>query len=277
SSSIFSDRPTLTLADLHNRTWPSISTTDTDITTPSLCSDNENDPTSEVSPEDVLPPTPPRNRRSPDAFDFSTVEEDRLPEIIDVDAEPDDDDLSYVPPPLRDSTPVPPAMENAFARRVPVSPLPLAIPKKPRPPGRVRRAQPLPGTGLESKDHGSSNTSSRIPTLQRVAKKRKNKAFGQQPKQTSSGQIRVIDLTAHPSAHARRRRTLDHELRRAGDHLWHSDDFDDLESGTLFGVGTKDNHGGFLARGGGGGSPVFMGVGYVEGAEDLDDNRPSDD
>lgn len=70
------------------------------------------------------------------------------------------------------------------------------------------------------------------------------------------------------SAHSRRRRTLDEELQRAGDHLWES--ADELESGTLTGVGVKDHRGGFLARGGGGGSPVFMGVGYVQGAEEIE-------
>lgn len=46
------------------------------------------------------------------------------------------------------------------------------------------------------------------------------------------------------------------------------DDEDDLDSGVLVGVGTRSKTRGFLARGGAGGPPVFMGVGYVEGTED---------
>jgi hypothetical protein len=82
----------------------------------------------------------------------------------------------------------------------------------------------------------------------------------------------------------RRRQTLDEELRSAAaerSRSWSSqrdwerdrEDFDDLdlESGTLVGVGTRPKNRGFLARGGAGGEPVFMGVGYVEGVEDEGD------
>ncbi|KII89628.1 hypothetical protein PLICRDRAFT_52794 [Plicaturopsis crispa FD-325 SS-3] len=58
----------------------------------------------------------------------------------------------------------------------------------------------------------------------------------------------------------KRRLTLDEELRDA-----------DLDSGVLTGVGTRSKHKGFLAHGGAGGAPVFMGVGYVEGAEEDDE------
>lgn len=43
------------------------------------------------------------------------------------------------------------------------------------------------------------------------------------------------------------------------------------------GVGTKSKRKGFLARGGAGGPPVFMGVGYVEGAEEDEDDGEEDD
>lgn len=85
---------------------------------------------------------------------------------------------------------------------------------------------------------------------------------GQAPK----GQEASNEHNEPDSAHNRRRRTLDEELRHAGDHLWNNSD--DLEHGTLVAVGDMDNHGGFLARGGAGGEPVFMGVGYVQGVED---------
>jgi hypothetical protein len=43
---------------------------------------------------------------------------------------------------------------------------------------------------------------------------------------------------------------------------------EDMDSGVLVGVGTRSKRRGFLAHGGAGGAPVFMGVGYVEGAEE---------
>jgi len=48
----------------------------------------------------------------------------------------------------------------------------------------------------------------------------------------------------------------------------------ELESGTLIGVGQKSKELGFLAHGGAGGDPVFMGVGYIEGA--VDENQPKE-
>jgi hypothetical protein len=43
----------------------------------------------------------------------------------------------------------------------------------------------------------------------------------------------------------------------------------DLEDEAIFtGVGTRSKGHGFLAHGGAGGAPVFMGIGYVEGVEE---------
>jgi hypothetical protein len=61
---------------------------------------------------------------------------------------------------------------------------------------------------------------------------------------------------------AARRGTLDEELLAAGD-----DPQPDFDSGILVGVGTKSKKKGFLAHGGAGGVPVFMGEGYVDGVE----------
>jgi len=59
---------------------------------------------------------------------------------------------------------------------------------------------------------------------------------------------------------------LDDELRDVPfDHR------EDLEDEAVFtGVGTRSKRHGFLAHGGAGGAPVFMGVGYIEGAEGDD-------
>ncbi|KAF9471664.1 hypothetical protein BDN70DRAFT_551191 [Pholiota conissans] len=48
---------------------------------------------------------------------------------------------------------------------------------------------------------------------------------------------------------------------------------EDLDSGVLVGVGTRSKRRGFLAHGGAGGPPVFMGVGYVEGAEEDEEQE----
>ena len=63
-----------------------------------------------------------------------------------------------------------------------------------------------------------------------------------------------------------RRRTLDEELRNIP--FNHPQDLEDEAMFT--GVGTRSKGHGFLAHGGAGGAPVFMGVGYVEGAEEDD-------
>ena len=77
------------------------------------------------------------------------------------------------------------------------------------------------------------------------------------------------------SNHAKRRLTLDEELRRAGDSLWRdsseepqeppSEPEEDLESGHLVAQGVRSSKSGFLAKGGGAGPPVFMGAGNVQG------------
>lgn len=60
------------------------------------------------------------------------------------------------------------------------------------------------------------------------------------------------------------RRTLDEELRDIPfNHR------DDLEDEAIFtGVGTRSKGHGFLAHGGAGGTPVFMGMDYVEEEDD---------
>ncbi|KAI0033096.1 hypothetical protein K488DRAFT_85251 [Vararia minispora EC-137] len=79
---------------------------------------------------------------------------------------------------------------------------------------------------------------------------------------------------AHAQANAKaapskltRRRTLDQELFDAGGNLRESD-ASDREPSILEASGECSARRGFLAHGGGGGIPVFMGVGYVEGAEE---------
>jgi len=70
-----------------------------------------------------------------------------------------------------------------------------------------------------------------------------------------------------------RRLTLDEELRTATPYRHRDGTASDedglgLDSGIFMGVGGKSKRRGFLAHGGAGGSPVFMGVGYVQDAVD---------
>ncbi|KAF8207217.1 hypothetical protein K438DRAFT_428685 [Mycena galopus ATCC 62051] len=90
----------------------------------------------------------------------------------------------------------------------------------------------------------------------------------------------------------RRRQTLDEEMRsaaaerarsRSSQQDWEREpepepefDYSDLENGILVGVGTRPKNRGFLAHGGAGGAPVFMGAGYVEGVEDERDDGDGD-
>jgi len=69
--------------------------------------------------------------------------------------------------------------------------------------------------------------------------------------------------------------TLEDEIRRA-DSSYSEEEraVNELESGILIGVGQRSKEMGFLAHGGAGGDPVFMGVGYVQGA--LDENPPKE-
>lgn len=350
----------------YNRTWPSITT---DFTTPSLTSDNENDHEGENSPSNRLPATPPilEEPAQPESVTLSqsqtiahaqqgTSDKDRQlqPPIITSSLLDDPlPELSSSPP--RSPTPSPPEIEvlqpqprlpssrssrNAFAKRVPSSPMPSTTPKKPLPPARKR---PKSRIIIDSEDEGVGNEEveedqqdeepltmplfdptfpsqtkrelrsapepDAIPALAkpvptRIPKKRaagntsslKRKATSSDLRAQSNGANSSKGLngsTASTSSrssksnlprpapstsnHAKRRKTLDEEIRKAGDILWsegdsggnHGHDEDEAEEdGVLTGVGMKSKKKGFLAGGGAGGAPVFMGPGYVEGAED---------
>jgi len=78
--------------------------------------------------------------------------------------------------------------------------------------------------------------------------------------------------SASQSSRSSRRLTLDEELRSVVSRRDH-DDEDDFNSGVFVGLGTRSKRRGFLAGGGAGGVPVFMGAGYVDGA--IDDEQCS--
>ncbi|KAF9818776.1 hypothetical protein IEO21_02556 [Rhodonia placenta] len=281
-------------AHLPPRTWPSVATTETDITTPSLCSDNENEHDTE---ERILPPTPPHSAQhhSETALPTQSQQEKLCSarEVIDVDLEPDSQPIpSRSPPPDPPETggDTPPK-KDVFAHRPPRSPLPDKAPRRIVPPARKRakqlQIQPLDSSARHDPASLSDNAvlvvpvgpdplPSRLPI--RAGKKAPSRApsrSGRNINVSSTESVLEARIQQPVSNQLRRRRTLDEELRRAGDILWREDDAlhaqADLDSGELVGVGTKSTKKGFLKGGGAAGTPVFMGVGYVQGAEDGDD------
>lgn len=268
SQSAYSSQTSMTSLSTRgvDRTWPSISTTDTELTTPSLCSDNEND---EVGPEDALPPTPPRRpptppRRSKHQRNSSQEPQvDRLPEVVEGNAE-------LVPVASRaPEEPSPPSSaEAAFAKRPPSSPMPMARTAKPRPPARARSR--IPSGSMNHDVHARHHARDYNPLKTAIPIRKK---AVRSPGVQSKSVLHIQPVESKHTAHSRRRRTLDAELRRAGDHLWESDGED---ADFFVTAGVKDTRGGFLARGGGAGSPVFMGDGYVQNYDAPISTRPSD-
>ncbi|KAI0926275.1 hypothetical protein AcW1_008487 [Taiwanofungus camphoratus] len=296
------------------RTWPSVSTTETDITTPSLCSDNENE--NEHEREEPLPDTPPgargrggtQPRQKPgdegQADDVVLHHDERGPE-----REPELPRIARVVPPepeaaapakVRDvpapspSLPAsPPARTDVFARRLPRSPMPADThtPRRPRPPAR-KRARPASASARGENEDGSEGDdplllsfappvlvsgrhdralgSADLPPKRGAKRKDRDKDKGRPRAASKTSSVSSASASragASTSNHARRQRTLDEELQRAGDSLWVGSG-DEIESGELVGVGTQSTRRGFLKGGGAAGRPVFMGVGYVQGAEE---------
>ncbi|KAH7912324.1 hypothetical protein BJ138DRAFT_1171990 [Hygrophoropsis aurantiaca] len=241
-----------------NQTWPSISASanETDITTPSLCSDNE-DREGNGSLEDRLPSTPPGPRTSLADFRRKTAGyRDR--EVIDVDML--DDEISTQPTRVPGSPRIRRPSNELFTKRPPMSPITVPTPRKIKPPARTRRgATPKPKAValLDSEEDGEDDEDPLSLTFP-LAKKDKT------PTRPGPTQRKPRDI---PQQKSRRRWTLDEELRDA--RARSSDD--GLDSGVLVGVGTRSKRKGFLAHGGAGGSPVFMGVGYVQGAEESEE------
>lgn len=249
-----------------NRSWPS---TERDTMTPSLISDNEREvDRGDNSGDSELPATPQH-------------------EIIDVDMEPGLDlrvhafqqkaDASvprekgrpgHTPAPVpapRRSLPI--SKPDVFSKRTPASPLPKDSPAKPRPP--ARRRPPLRTADTEDDPLFLSFTAPRdeevSPTVH-VASRRSSTAASHastslaHPKGATKSKSSGHGGRGRPKS--ARRGTLDEELRAAGD-----DPQPDFDSGELVGVGTRSKRKRFLAHGGAGGAPVFMGEGYVDGVQ----------
>ena len=252
-----------------SRNWrPSV--TDTDLTTPSLCSDDEAGREGEISPEDHLPSTPPIT--SQHTSRESSKSRQPEPSLVDVSMD--------VPP--RQQTPVsrpttsPQTQrvhkDDILAKRPPLSPMPDDTPRKPRPPARGKRTARSRRRIDDSDEEDPLSLSfnspplvSRQPDRQRSGGKKRSSISAASHDKFRRSHERSMASPASNRKHSNgHRQTLDEELRDA--------DWDNLENGVLVGVGTRSKDKGFLAHGGAGGPPVFMGDGYVEGVEPEDDD-----
>ena len=259
-----------------NRTWPSISTnTETDVTTPSLCSDNDIEREGDTPPDDQLPSTP------PDVFGTNKKQLVKQREIIDVDMVTQDENPVSEPPrpaPPPPSSPHIRRLNDVFAKRPPTSPMPDPSPRKPRPPARpatrnLARAKPPRRDTSDDEDPLSLSFSSVSTSSESRAPipRKDTSAPSQDLSQPSGPPTRDLSRDLSQPTRNQKQLTLEEELFIAGERDWTESD---LDSGVLVGVGMRDKRAGFLAHGGAGGVPVFMGVGYVEGAEEAEEDRP---
>jgi len=244
--------------------------------TPSLCSDHE--PSQGNSAEDRLPITPPHTHR-PKSKGSRDLNRQPPKETTVIDESPSaltrfanmraaarqhSTDVSEMPllPPLlvtRSSSPPvrPPTPKLIFPKRIPSSPMPrIRTPKRPRRPAKprvapVEPARPVAYSSDDELEYASGNDDYKLSFLN-------EKSFAgitPYPKTIATGAL--------PNGRTGQK-TLDEEMRIA-------EDDGSFDNGVLVGVGTRSNKRGFLKGGGAAGTPVHMGVGYVIGAEESED------
>ena len=252
-------------------------TNETDVTTPSLCSDNDRD---ENSIEDRIPSTPPGPRAIVKASKADTREGQI--EVIDVKMI----ERSHPEPRTIAPDSVPRRSSDLFKKRPPTSPIPILTPRRPSAPARTKRgATPKPKShpSLESDvddvDEALSQ-SAPVPFLSLIPVP-KSKPSKPKVKPTLPGKGRpraALQQNDHSSGSGsnsqtkrkkvhKRRQTLDEELRTAearSSDIDQCNDELDPEEDVFIATGTRSKRNGFLAHGGGGGTPVF--VGAMQGA-----------
>jgi hypothetical protein len=246
------------------RTWPSSS-----VDTPSLTSDGD----AEQGPDEPLPRTPPQ---------VPTAVADDEPEELEVD-HPLPSPQSPPQPPTKKVTPVPrpptpprrshaPSAQSLFDKRPPRSPLPAPTPQKTRPPARLAPRHRKILQSDEEEDDPLAIVVLDSPLATRTRKERRP-ATNATSTPGPSRHARKGSASSTQSAaqsKAARRRTLDEELR-VSDGVT-EDDLRalDIEPHTYTAVGPASGRTrkGFLAHGGGGGVPVFIGTEAEETGDD---------
>lgn len=185
-------------------------------------------------------------------------------EIIDVDMEDHDNNNKPTHKPITPSRPP----GDMFRKRPPMSPLPVPTPTRVRAParGKARKSMPTP----ERTKRGATPKPKSIMLLDEDDDDDEDEepdelALPPKLKWRREAQPKVAEKSTAANSKGKRRLTLDEELARARS----SDRLAELglESGEFFGAGTGSKRRGFLAGGGAGGAPVFMGAGYVRDVE----------
>lgn len=260
SSSFSHSYPPTSYIYLANQTWPPIPTTETDLTTPSLCSDNDHEK-EDTSLDDRIPSTPPNTQTR------QALRENSNREIIDVDMEADDGEHPIQPKSVAPRLAVSPIrrLNDVFEKRPPSSPMPAPSPHRPRPPARSSGKT----SARSGCDDDRPEDEDPLPLFDIEVLDPPQSALSPAPSCDDSKHVRepsvIRSETSSRSSRNQRRQTLDQELRDAEERSAAQED-GDFEDIVYIGVGTKSKRQGFLAHGGAGGASVFMGVGYVEGA-----------
>lgn len=258
----------------------------TDAPTPSLCSDNEIDRDA-TSPEDQPPSTPPINVSIGPSRAFFRFKGNGIPVEPEKLHRSTSTSLSKKPSshfdretPLAgpESNQLENAEKNIFNKRLPTSPLPKQPARKTRPPSRsVQRPIPLqltphPRNAFNSDEEDRLLLSSSPPEDKAKALSKRHRS--------SSSSTKTMKVPSHNSRQSSKNNqiyehlTLDEEIRNAtsSSSPGPADDVyaerDGTEAPFYIGTGTRSKNRGFLKGGGAGGTPVFMGVGYVEGVDD---------
>ncbi|KZT06023.1 uncharacterized protein LAESUDRAFT_759566 [Laetiporus sulphureus 93-53] len=295
------------------RPWPSLAPTETDVTTPSLCSDNENE--HEHDHEDKLPHTPPHSaaHESPRSSPPHKVS-DGMP--LDERAEPSSPSPRIAQPEPERPLPALRRRSKNGGQSAPFIDLSVCrAPQSPIPPGPVRtrplrrnrqpsqkqnreasgREDPI-ATSSASQASQRAVRASQIPVHAGQGARAKSQSRPPSRSDRDPGAFfsqvgsQLQPVPAQPSwgastsYNAEGPRTLDEELRQADGGLWSNDtggvvqdaDVDmEIETDELVGVGTRSTKRGFMKGGGAAGAPVFMGVGYVRGAMASGDEEGS--
>lgn len=206
-----------------------------------------------------MPSTPPGPRSAVQSA------HDEVIEIIDVDMEDNNVDIEPAHKPITPSRP----HSDMFRKRPPMSPLPVPTPTRARAPARIKGRKSLPTP--ERTKRGATPKPKSIMLLDEdddddEEDEPDELALPPKLKWRREAQPRVPEKSIAANSKGKRRLTLDEELARArsSDRLVELG----LESGELFGTGIGSKRRGFLAGGGAGGAPVFMGAGYVRGVEE---------
>lgn len=229
-------------------------------------------------------------------------QEQDTPQHIDHHADYED---SFIPiHPVTPEDPTGTQLESTvFRKRIPVSPLPAKSPRKPHPPNR-RRSTPHPKKLLLTEDHEGEELPPALSfSTPPIAISTPGPVTHPPPESTLDtpnifNDSRPLRQARHPPSripvpssrrHASSTQPSDaskpQSTRRLtlGEELWiaaqsdglNPENEDEVEDDLYVGTGTRSKNRGFLAHGGAGGNAVFMGTGYVEGAEEEREEQPN--